>query len=255
MYIDTHCHLNYKPLSQKIDHVISQAQDQGVEKLICIGTNLDTSRESVRIATNYENVYAAVGIHPNDCENAPEDWKDQIIDLAGHYKVVGIGETGVDLYRSKDTVELQKEFFADHIKIARSLDLPVIIHNRQADEAVLEVLDELEYEKFVMHCYSSDANYAEKILQLGGKISFTGNITYKSKKRHDAVQKIPLDRIMVETDAPFLTPSQIRDKNNYNQPAFVTFVAEKIASLKNISLEEVEKTTTQNAIQFFNIDS
>lgn len=255
MFIDTHCHLNYKPLSKKIPQVVSEAHNQGVEKLICIGTNLESSRESVHIAGNFENVYAAVGIHPNDCENAPEDWKEQIIDLAGHSKVVGIGETGVDLYRSKDTLELQKEFFAEHINLARSLDLPVIIHNRQADKAVMEVLEELEYEKFVMHCYSSDADYAEKVLELGGKISFTGNITYNSKKRSQAVQKIPLDRIMVETDAPFLTPSQVRDSNNYNQPAFVTYVAEKIARLKNVELDEVEKVTTQNAIQFFSLDS
>lgn len=255
MFIDTHCHLNYKPLSRKIPQIISNAKKQKVEKLICIGTNLQSSRESVEIAQKYNNVYAVVGIHPNDCENAPQDWNQQIHQLARKNKVVGIGETGVDLYRSAETVDLQKNFFEEHLKIGRSLDLPVIVHNRQADKATKDTLQKVGYGKFVMHCYSSDADYALLMLSYGGFISFTGNITYNSKKRTKAVKAVPMDKIMLETDAPFITPARVKQESKYNQPAYIPYIAEKIAEIKNIDITQVEKATTENAIDFFKLDT
>lgn len=254
MFIDTHCHLNYKPLSKKLPEIINEAKKSRVEKIICVGTNLHSSRQALEIANKFDNVYAVAGIHPNDCEQAPLDWNEQVHELARDKKVVGIGETGVDLYRSPDTVELQKQFFEEHLRIGKSLDLPVVIHNRQADSATAEIIKKVAYNKFVLHCYSSDAEFARNMLIYGGSISFTGNITYNSKKRTKAVQAVPLDKIMLETDAPFITPARVKQQSKYNQPAYIPYIAEKLAEIKDMDIKAVEKATTENATEFFNLD-
>jgi len=248
MLIDTHAHLDFKVFDNDREEVIERAFKGGVEKIINIGTNLESSRKSIALAENYRNIYASVSLHPIDVEKEEFDFETWL-KLAQHKKVVAIGETGFDFYHKSDKKK-QKEIFKYLIEIACKVKKPLILHSREADEEVLEIIKNSKLPPMpgVVHCFSRDFDTAEKFLDLGFLISYTGNITY-NEERANSVSKIPLDKIMVETDCPFMAPAPLRGKRN--EPLYVKYVAEKIAEIKKISFEEVADTTTENAKKLF----
>lgn len=262
MLIDTHCHLNFKAFKDDWPEVIERAFKNNIG-LINVGSQLSTSQRAIKIASGYkEKVYAAIGLHPI---HVPEEDFDREIykKIAQNSKVVALGETGLDYYHLegssediKEQKQLQAEVFRQHLDLSKELNLPVIIHCREAYGDLLKTLREFKkksnFLKGVIHCFSADKKIAQKFLDLGFLISFTGIITFtKEPKDLEVVVEVPLNRIMVETDAPYLAPIPYRGKRN--EPAYVYYVAEKIAEIKNVSLREVSQVTTENAQKLFNL--
>ncbi|AKM82049.1 TPA: TatD family deoxyribonuclease [Candidatus Berkelbacteria bacterium] len=254
MFIDTHAHLNFKAFNSDYASAILRAEKEGVKKFILPASNLETSQKAVQIAKENKNVFAAVGLHPIHVKDENfDELLEEYKKLAENKKVVAIGETGMDYYYDRGTSELQKEVLEKHIKLAKFVNKPLIIHCRDAYEDLLSVLiSENNLPKAVMHCYLGTWDYAKILLEMGFYFSFTGIITFtKDQNVLKAVENIPLDRMMIETDSPWLTPESHRGERN--EPAFVIEVAKKIAELKKIPLSEVETQTTKNAEEFFKI--
>lgn len=256
MYIDTHAHLDFDDYRKDLEQVIRRAQNAGVGKIVTVGINYKSSQKAIKIAHQFDDIYATVSLHPI---HADENFDyEQFKKLAQNKKVVAIGETGLD-YKSINneqlTISKQKELFENFIKMAMELNKPLIIHSRESDEDVLEILKKYQGKiRGVMHCFPGDWDLAQKVIELGFLISFTGSITYNlSKKTREIIEKAPLDKIMIETDCPFMTPLKYRhkDKQIRNEPAYVVEVAQKIAEIKNISLEQIANQTTQNALDLF----
>lgn len=251
MLIDTHAHLqDYADLKT----ILNRAADKGVEKIICIGYDLESSLTAVNLARQHKEVYAVVGIHPHSATDLNEKVLTQLFQLGREEKVLAIGEIGLDYYRNLSPQEDQQKAFVAQLGLARELKKPVVIHDRDAHQ---EVLDTLKKEKGginggIMHCYSGHLPLAVELMKIGFYISFAGPVTYKNaKKTQEVAAKIPLDRILVETDCPYLTPEPLRGKQN--EPANVLYVAEKIAQLRQKSLDEIAYQTTLNAHKVFRI--
>ena len=251
MLIDTHAHLqDYADLKT----ILNRAADKGVEKILCIGYDLESSLTAARLARQHKEVYAVVGIHPHSATDLNEKVLTQLFQLGREEKVLAIGEIGLDYYRNLSPQEDQQKAFVAQLGLARELKKPVVIHDRDAHQ---EVLDTLKKEKGgiyggIMHCYSGHLPLAVELMKIGFFISFAGPVTYKNaKKTQEVAAKIPLDRILVETDCPYLTPEPLRGKQN--EPANVLYVAEKIAQLRQKSLDEIAYQTTLNAHKVFRI--
>ncbi len=259
MIIDSHCHLQDEKYIDDIDQVIKNATDSGVKKLICIGTSLDDSKEAIKIAEKFPEVYAVIGIYPH--ESVPNsDFRLELEELSANKKVVAIGECGLD-YTNMDkpetnSKEVQKELFRKQLGLAVQLGLPVVIHNREADEdTIFELSRYKETQKLrgVFHCFTQNLELAKKVIDLGFYISFTAIITYPSAKHLVEVAKnIPREKVLIETDAPYLPPQTERGKRN--EPKNVRIVAEKLAEIWGISVEEVAKITTKNASTLFSLN-
>ena len=246
--IDTHCHLYDDKLYPKLDEIILNAKKANVKKMICIGDNLNTSLKSLAIAEKYNNIYATIGIHPHESKDASEKYLSKIESYSNHQKVVAIGEIGLDYYYNFSDSKIQKVVFLEQLKLAKKLNLPSVIHCRDAYEDLLEIIIESEHDKGVIHCFSGDLEFANKIINLGYYISFTGMITFV-KELEDVIKNISLNHILIETDSPYLAPVPYRGK--INEPAYVEKVAEKIAEIKNLSAKEVIDITTNNANVLF----
>jgi len=254
MLIDTHCHLDFEDFAADLGDILVRAKEAGVEQIITIGIEVSSSRQAISLAEANREVYATVGIHPhNACQLSFENIQE-LIALGGKSKVVAYGEIGLDFYRNYQPRSLQLSCLRDQISLARQLDLPLVVHNRDAHEEILQTLrDERAWEiGGVMHCFSGDAEYAKNLVGFGFYISFAGNITYPNFKKTDVIDSIPLERILIETDCPFLAPQQKRGQKN--EPLNVRFVAEKIAQIKNLPLEEVERITSENACRLFKLN-
>lgn len=251
MYIDTHSHLNFKVFNADYKDAILRANSVGVEKIIVVGSNLKTSKKALEIANKNENIFVAIGLHPIHVEN--EDFGLEFEKLAKNKKVVAIGETGLDYFHIRDNKEKQKDVFIKHLKLAQNVNKPVILHNRDAGDDILSILtSQNTLPKGVMHCFSENLEFAKIIIDMGFLISFTGIITFtKNQDTLQVVKEIPLEKIMIETDCPYLTPNKYRGKRN--EPAYVVEVAKKIAEIKKISLEKVEDITSKNAIELFKL--
>jgi TatD DNase family protein len=257
--IDTHAHLDFEPLQTNLTEVIQRVTEIPLRAIINVGANIQSSRNSVDLAHQHRTIFASVGIHPDDIHELEiQDGQERLEDLLQQNKVVAIGEIGLDYYRldPKDTTkkEKQQKYFRWQLQLAKKYHLPVIIHSRNSAEDTFHIIQEEQPPKAVMHCYAYDLDFAEKFLALNAKymISFTGIVTFpNAQKTQDAAKHIPLERIMVETDSPFLSPQAYRGKTN--EPSYVIEVAKKIAELKNISMEEVEKQTDNNALSFFHL--
>lgn len=258
MWIDTHCHLDFKNFNKDRDGVLEKAFSCGVKKVINPAASIQSSRNAIDISARYKNVFAAIGIHPIDADEwTPLNFKI-IKDLAKSEKVIAIGETGLDYYRTETKKGKQIKSFNAHIEIAGHLDLPLIIHIRDAFEDAISILSRRAESgaknkvKGVVHCFSGNIKQAESILDLGLYISFTGNITYpKAKHLREVVSYVPIEKMMVETDAPFLAPQGIRGKRN--EPCYVIEVGKVLTEIKKLSLQDVERITSLNAIQLFSI--
>lgn len=251
--IDTHAHLQIEHFDADRDEVIQRAHAAGVAAIICISTDVASSHAAIALAEKYQHVYAAVGIHPNDCAATNENDFKQIAELAQHPKVVAIGETGMDDYWKAVPLPKQAEVFARQLDLAAQLNKPVIIHNREAGAAIMDTLRAHAITKLagVFHCFSEDWNYAEQVLTLGCHVSFTGNLTYKKSKLPEVAKQLLLERIMLETDSPYMTPVPHRGKRN--EPAYTVHVAEKLAEIKGLTLAEVCARTTENAVKLFGL--
>jgi TatD DNase family protein len=247
--IDTHAHLFYKDFKDQLDDILQRAEAAGVESIICVGLDLPTSEQAIILAEKYPQLWAAVGVHPHDAVDAPADAMEQLEALASHEKAVAIGETGLDYYRDLSPRRVQQQLFRQHLELARSLDLPVIVHNRRADQDIWDSLQAGNHRLGVLHCYSSGPELARQVIQFGFHISFTGTVTFGKNRNTEVLQAVGLDRVMVETDCPYLAPVPYRGKTN--EPAYARLVAEKIAEIQDTTLEEVAKITTANARALF----
>ena len=251
MYIDTHAHLYYDDLKNQLGDVVKRAEAAGVTQIICVGTDLPSSKTSISIAEKYNAVFATVGVHPHDAKDTPDDYLRQLRDLASHSKVVAMGEMGLDYFRDFSPRNVQKEVFQSQLALARELDLPVVIHNRDADEDILKILEEVRYERSVLHCFSSDTEMAGRAVSLGCFLSFTGNVTFGKNHTESVLLTTPLNRIMLETDCPFMTP--VPNRGKLNEPANILHIAQWIAKVKRIDVSEVAESTTSTAQIFFDL--
>ena len=255
MFIDTHVHLNADQYDEDLQQVIERAIEAKVEKMVVVGFDRKTIERAMKLADEYEFIYAVIGWHPVDAiDCTPEDleWIEQ---LAAHPKVVGIGETGLDYYWDKSPKEIQQELFRKQIHLAQKLKLPIIIHNREATGDVVKILREENAASVggVMHCFSGSVETARECIDMNFMISLGGPVTFKNARLPKEVAKeIPLEHLMIETDAPYLAPHPYRGKRN--EPSYVPLVAEEIARQKELSIDEVANATTSNAIKFFNLD-
>jgi len=255
MLFDSHAHLNDESLIDRIEDIIDNAKKQGVGKIVCVGYDKASSFLAVEIAKRYEELYAAVGVHPQEAKADKIDiaW---IEDLLNQPKVVAIGEIGLDYYWDKTYNVRQREVFIEQIKLANKHDIPIIIHMRDATQETYDILKEykLPQTKGVMHCYSASKEAMQQFLDLGMYISLAGPVTFKNPRVPKEVAiEVPLDRLLIETDSPYLAPMPYRGRTN--QPAYVRFVAEEIARLKGISIKKIEDATYKNACELFNIEN
>ena len=253
MFIDTHAHLQLSHFDADRDEMIQRAFDAGVEKIIVVSTDVASSRQSLDLAERFAGLYAAVGIHPTDCAAATENDFALITALARHPKVVAIGEIGMDFYWKPFSLEAQQRAFVRQLHLARELNKPVIIHNREAGAAILQILRDAGINTLsgVFHCFSENVDYAQQVLALGCHISFTGNLTYKKSLLPDVAVNVPLEKIMLETDAPFMAP--VPHRGQRNEPAYTVPIAAKLAEIKKIPLVEVARQTTANAVRLFKL--
>jgi len=259
--IDTHCHLNFYKYNDDRDEVLERAREAGVNRVIIPAIDLETCQESLALADQYNNIYVAVGVHPNSTVNFDAETLAKVRDYAKHNKVVSIGEIGLDYHWDKSPKDIQRRAFEQQLELASELELPVIIHNREASDDTMDVLeawanglpDSLQEHPGVMHSFSAPQDIADRALAIGFYLGFTGPITFKkAQELRDVAQTIPLVRILVETDGPFLTPQPYRGKRN--EPAYVQYMTEKLAELHDISYEEMAQHTTDNAIRLFNME-
>lgn len=253
--IDTHCHLDMKAYDKDLDSVLARASETGVKTIITIGIDVPSSIEAVRLAENYSQVYAAVGIHPHDVANAVEDDFHTLARLAKHDKVIGYGEIGLDYAKQYSPEDLQKNVFSKQLELAKELGLPVIIHDRDAHEDTLRLLR--KHAPFpsggVMHCFSGDTALANSLMELGFFISIPGIVTFKNAHYlHQVAATLPLQSMLIETDGPFLAPVPYRGKRN--EPSYIIHTAERIAQLAGVSLDTVVAATTKNAQTLFKLN-
>lgn len=252
MFIDTHCHLDFPEFDKDREEVIRNSRDNEIGYLINIGSSLKGSLDSVQLSKGHPCVYAACGIHPHEADKVNDTDKEELAQLAKSDKVVAIGEIGLDYYRNYSTHPKQQALFVSLLKLAKDTGLPVIIHSRQAQKDTLDILRDSLPIKAVVHCFCGDKDFLEECLGLGLFISYTCNITYKKAEGLREIVKItPLDRLMLETDCPFLPPEGLRGKRS--EPIYVKRLAEGIAKIKKLSLAQIEQATTSNAKEFFNL--
>lgn len=263
--IDAHCHLNFKAFDSDYDAVIKRAKEKGVEIIINTGTSIESSKRAVELAQEYENLYAIVGIHPHHADKVTIGWDKEIDRLAKMPKVVGIGEIGIDYYSYKSNgitdPKLQRKIFARQIEISIENALPLQIHGRHAGKDILEIVSAFKNQLLkvpgMFHCFAGNIEYLEKVLEMGFYVGFDGNITYEGlapgedTSLSELVKYTPLEKLITETDSPYLTPVPYRGFRN--EPSYVIIVGETIAKIKNTSFDEVDKVTKDNARKIFKI--
>jgi TatD DNase family protein len=253
MLIDSHCHLDFPELTTDESGVLARAKSAGVAGMLTIGTRLDQFEKVRSIAERHGNIWCSVGVHPHEAKEEGQRMPDRLIEATRHPKVVGIGETGLDFYYEHSPRDAQAENFRVHIAAARQTGLPLIVHTRDADAETGDIL-ETEYERGaftgLIHCFSSGAEVARRALALGMYISISGIVTFKAAESLRAiVREIPLERLLVETDSPYLAPVPKRGKTN--EPAYIVHTAAKVAELKGISVLQLEAATTENFFRLF----
>jgi TatD DNase family protein len=256
MLIDSHAHIQGKEYAGETAAVIERARLAGVEQIIAVGGagDMSSNSEAVALADSFENIYATVGMHPHDAKDVGEKELQTLKDLALHPKVIAVGETGLDYYYDHSPRDVQRRVFAQFIHMARETELPIVVHERDAASDGAELLRSEGAGKLrgVIHCFTGNYEAARAYLDLGFYISFTGIITFKNAEAlRDVVRQVPLERILVETDSPYLTPVPHRGKRN--EPAYVRLVAATVANVKGVTLEEVARVTTDNARRLFRI--
>lgn len=256
MLVDSHCHLDFERFDADRDEVVARAEAAGVGQIIVPALDLENVAAVLALADRYPGVYAAIGVHPNSAAGWEDGWLEQLRSLAGHEKVVAIGEIGLDYYWDKTPVEVQQRAFSRQLALAAELELPVIVHNRESDADVIRLLAASPLagraRAGVLHSFSAPWETAAAGLDLGFYLGFTGPVTFKkADDLRRVAARVPLERLLVETDAPFLTPQPHRGKRN--EPAYVAYVAEKVAELHGLSPAALAKATSANAARLFSL--
>ena len=252
-FIDSHCHINFHELAENITEVLAKMQQNEVLAALCVSVNLAEFPQVLALASQYPHIYASVGVHP-DYEAVEEPSVERLVALAQHPKIIAIGETGLDYFRLTGDLEWQRERFRNHIRAARQSGKPLIIHTRSAAEDTLRIMAEEGASQAggVMHCFTENWEVAQAALNMGFYISFSGIVTFKNALQiKEVAQRVPMDRMLIETDSPYLAPVPYRGK--LNQPAYVKHVAEEIALLRGISVAEVGLRTSENFARLFNL--
>ena len=254
MYIDSHCHINFPELAARMPEILAKMAENKVTHAMCVSVNLPEFPSVLALAEQHPHIFASVGVHP-DYEDTPEPSVQQLVELADHPKIIAIGETGLDYYRLEGDLEWQRERFRTHIRASRETRKPLIIHTRSASADTIRILQEERAAvqeggvAGVMHCFTESLEVAEAAIEMGFYISFSGIVTFKSARDlQEVARTIPLERILIETDSPYLAPVPYRGK--VNEPGYVPHVAEFIANLKGVPLREVADRTSEN---FFNL--
>jgi TatD DNase family protein len=253
--VDSHCHLDFPELMEKLDDVLAVMRDNDVRNALCVSVTLEAFPAVLRIAESHPHLYASVGVHPDSTE-VREPTTSELVALAKHEKVIAIGETGLDYYRLEGDLEWQRDRFRTHIRAAREARKPLIIHTRSSANDTLRVMREegAAVVGGVMHCFTESWEIASAALDLGFYISFSGIVTFRNASSlREVAQKVPLDRMLVETDSPYLAPVPYRGKTN--QPGYVKHTAQEIARLRNVPFDEIAKHTTDNFFRLFNLDN
>lgn len=249
---DTHAHYDDRAFDADRYELLGEILESSVEKIITIGCSLESSRKAIEIAEKFPNIYASVGVHPSDCMGLPDDYIKTLRQLSEHKKVVAIGEIGLDYHYDGYNRETQIDCFVKQLELAETLKLPVIIHSREATRDTMDILHRYK-PKGVVHCFSGSVETAREIIDLGMMISFTGVLTFKnSKKAVEACRETPLDRLMLETDSPYMAP--VPHRGERNDSSNVIHVAEKVAEIKNMTVEEVVEICNKNAAAFFGLN-
>lgn len=258
MYIDSHCHINFPELAQRLPELLHNMRENKVSHALCVAVDLPDFPSVLALAEAHENIFASVGVHP-DYVDTPEPSAESLVELSQHPKIIAIGETGLDYFRLKGDLEWQRERFRQHIRASRISKKPLIIHTRAASEDTLRIMQEEGAGTNkggvagVMHCFTESLEVAQAAIEMRFYISFSGILSFKSAKELQAVARaLPLERILIETDSPYLAPMPHRGKTN--EPAFVKHVGEFLADLKGISTEEVQRVTTQNFCDLFKLN-
>jgi len=251
--IDTHCHLYYEQFAEDLDEVLARAKAGGVDRAITIAVDRKTGEQCLNLVNRFPGqVYCALGVHPSETPRVTEEELDWIEAAVGDPAVVAVGEIGLDIYRGETNIKEQEKLFERLLELARRVDLPVVIHHRAAGLRTIEMIESSGNKKGVFHCFSEDYDYARRVLDAGFHISFTGNITYKNSTLPALAAKIPLNRVMLETDAPFMAPMPHRGKRC--EPLFTHEIAAKLSEIHSISIEKVDEITTQTALKLFFAD-
>ena len=254
MFFDTHVHLNAEQYNEDLKEVIQRAIDNKVTKMLVVGFDRPTITKAMELVEEYDFIYACIGWHPVDAIDMTEEDLEWIEQLAAHEKVVALGEMGLDYYWDKSPKEIQQEVFRRQIALAKKLKLPIVIHNREATQDIVTILKEENAKEVggIMHCFSGSPETAMECIDMNFYISLGGPVTFKNAvKPKEVAAAVPLDKLLIETDCPYLAPHPYRGKRN--EPAYVTLVAEEIAKLKEITVEELANTTTSNALKLFKL--
>nr|WP_279030386.1 TatD family hydrolase [Snodgrassella alvi] len=250
MLIDSHCHLNMPDLAVRLPQILENMAQADIGQAIAISVDRTSAAEVLALAEQHTNLFASVGVHPED-QNSAEMSVDELVAAARHPKVVGIGETGLDYHWCSGDLAWQHQRFSTHIQASNQTGLPLIIHTREAASDTLRLLHENQAQQGVIHCFTEDTAFAKAVLDLGFYISFSGIVTFKNARQiQEACRYVPLDRILVETDAPYLAPVPKRGKQN--EPAYVRYTAEFVAQLRGDSITSIEEATTANTYRLFN---
>ncbi len=253
MFVDSHCHIDFPDLAIRLPEILENMRAARVSHALCVSVNLPDFPRVLHLAEQQDNVYASVGVHP-DYEDTAEPTVAQLVDLARHPKIVAIGETGLDYYRLSGDMEWQRERFRIHIRAARACGKPLIIHTRSAADDTLRIMREEGADQVggVMHCFTESVEVAEQAMALNFHISLSGIVTFKNARDlHEVARRVPLERLLIETDAPYLAPVPHRGKTN--EPAFVAHVGARVAELKGLTAEQVGRATSNNFFKLFNI--
>lgn len=253
MYFDTHAHLDDEKFDADREEIIEHIKSEGVSLVVNIGADMESSKTTVELSEKYDFIYAAVGVHPYDAPDLTDEDILELKQLAKSEKVVAIGEIGLDYHFEGTDKEGQKEGFRKQIALAKELNLPYVVHDRDSHQDCYDIIKESGYFRGVMHCFSGSAEFAKQMTDLGFYISFAGTVTFKNaKKVKEAAKSVSLDRILIETDCPYLSPEPNRGKRN--NPANVRYTAEVLAEIKGISLDEMAKITMENGKRFYGIE-
>ena len=253
-FIDTHCHLDMSQFEKDREDVIRRARDAGVENLITIGSDIASSRAALEIAGAHDGIYAAAGVHPHEAKGFTPETLEALRTLAEAEKVVAIGETGLDYHYMHSPKEVQQEVFRKHLALAVEFGLPAIVHSREAGPDTLDIIRQSGCSKGVLHCFSGDMDMAEAAMSMGFHISFAGPVTFrKAEVSRLVASRVPDDYLLIETDAPYLTPEPVRGRAKRNEPAFIVHTAEAIAALRGITVEDAARITSINAWKLFGI--
>lgn len=247
--IDTHCHIYYDKYHD-IDEVINRAIENNITKMICVGVDIESSKKSIELAEKYDMIYATAGYHPHESKDTIPNYLNELESLLQHKKVVALGEIGLDFFYNHSDKKTQIKIFEEQLELAKSLNMPCVIHNRESDDELIKSIKRTKNNNGVIHCFASNTKFANELIDLNLHLSFTGLITFVDELK-EVVKNIPIDKIMVETDSPYLTPIPHRGKRN--EPYMVKYIAEEIAKIKNKSLNDVANQTTKTASNFFGI--